>query len=804
MQMRRVALIWLLLMGWVLPVLGQEEPPPSPTPVSDGSPAPMHTPFPLDEIATQLESTEVALQEIRLRIEKTGVVQKVEQELLDFSQKLDVRVPEVVLKLAQGPSLNELRDLDAEWSDLSKAVAGWKLSLATRGTEVGVDRLTQLRDSWLATSNVPGSAELPIELRDKIQSTIEELEKNRAQAASIRDGIQVLLTRINQIEGRVDNVKVALTQSRESRVQQLLLHDSAPLWKLDFGQLALRSLPYDTLLSLRNQLQEVATYFGKFGERILLHAMTFALLVLGLRGTRQRVKPWTEKEPILRRPFEVFATPVATGLLLSMFFTPWFYPQPPAMLTALLGTTALVPACIVLRRLLERKYHLVLYGLVFLFLVDQLRALTAPQILLTRLIFTVEIGLSFLYLLWQVRFAPVPEVWHQRLRVVAVGFFGFSFGVVNLGFVSLGYLVGDAALHSAYLAMLLFCLVRILDGLVIVTLRSRPFSLLASVRNYRPRYRKYITRAVRVLAVFLWFWNTLEFLAIRTAVLQGFQKLTTSGVHIGAVSITLGGIVGLFLALWLPYQLSRFVRFALEEDVYTRLSLTRGATYTLSTMIHYVLLVAGALFGLAAVGIDMTRFTIVAGALSVGIGFGLQNIVNNFVSGLILLFERPVEVGHVVEVSGQVGTLQRIGLRASVLRTADGSEVIVPNGELLSTKVTNWTLSDQRRLLRIPVGVAYGTPPQKVSELLLGIAQSHPKILADPEPSVLFQNLGESSLDFEVRAWTEDFDRWVIIRSELVTSIYQALEEAKISIPFPHRTLQIENWPVPGPSESQE
>jgi len=187
----------------------------------------------------------------------------------------------------------------------------------------------------------------------------------------------------------------------------------------------------------------------------------------------------------------------------------------------------------------------------------------------------------------------------------------------------------------------------------------------------------------------------------------------------------------------------------------------------------------------------MDRVTIMLGAFGVGIGFGLQNIVNNFVSGLILLFERPIHIGDAVQVGTLWGEVRRIGIRASVVRTFDGAEVIVPNGQLISEQVTNWTLSDRTRRLTIPIGVEYGTDPEQVLEILRSLAVEHPDVLEKPAPLVLFIEHGDSSLNFELRAWTRDFDRGLTVRSELTGAINRALAEAGITIPFPQRDLHV-------------
>jgi small-conductance mechanosensitive channel len=165
-------------------------------------------------------------------------------------------------------------------------------------------------------------------------------------------------------------------------------------------------------------------------------------------------------------------------------------------------------------------------------------------------------------------------------------------------------------------------------------------------------------------------------------------------------------------------------------------------------------------------------------------------VVNNFVSGLILIFERPVQVGDVVDVGGVQGRVKAIGIRASTVRTWSGAEVIVPNGDLISQQVTNWTLSDRLRRMEIAIGVKYGTDPQRVIDLLTEMARQHPDVISDPEAYVIFKGFGESSLDFEVRAWTAS-NSWWTVKSDLAVAVNTVLKEADIEIPFPQRDLHL-------------
>ena len=264
-------------------------------------------------------------------------------------------------------------------------------------------------------------------------------------------------------------------------------------------------------------------------------------------------------------------------------------------------------------------------------------------------------------------------------------------------------------------------------------------------------------------------------------------------ITVGTVAMSAGDILALLFALVVAVYVARFVRFTLDEDIFPRLPIATGAAAAASRLIYYALVAGGILFALAAAGVELTKLTLVISALGVGIGFGLQGIVNNFVSGLVLAFERPFQVGDIIAVGTLTGRVREIGLRASRVRTFDGAEVIVPNADLIAGNVVNWTLSDRMRRLDLKVGVAYGTDPGRVREILRKVAEDSEAVSSDPEPAALFDGFGDSSLDFTLRAWIPEAGDWPQISSDLNEAIHAALDEAGIVIPFPQRTLHIRN-----------
>ena len=267
------------------------------------------------------------------------------------------------------------------------------------------------------------------------------------------------------------------------------------------------------------------------------------------------------------------------------------------------------------------------------------------------------------------------------------------------------------------------------------------------------------------------------------------------GFRIGRINIALVDIAIAIAVVAVLVVATRFVQRTLAERVLPQTRLDVGIRESIRQATGYIGIVIAAIAGIAALGLDLSNFALIAGALTVGIGFGLQNVVNNFVSGLILLIERPVKVGDWIVVGDQQGYVKQIRVRAAEIQTFDRASVFVPNSELISGMVTNWTHADRMGRVVIPVGVAYGSDIELVRSLLLEIANGHPQVLADPAPAAPFRGFGDSSLDFEPRCFLEDVEKTISVTSDLCIAIDQAFREANIEIPFPQQDVYVKQMP---------
>jgi small-conductance mechanosensitive channel len=276
--------------------------------------------------------------------------------------------------------------------------------------------------------------------------------------------------------------------------------------------------------------------------------------------------------------------------------------------------------------------------------------------------------------------------------------------------------------------------------------------------------------------------------------LLGNLRAAFFGFQVGGITISLATVavaIGLF---FIGYFITRAIQNWLDTRYLPQTTLDPGLRNSIRTIFGYIGIMVAAGFALSQLGLSLDKITIVAGALSVGIGFGLQSIVSNFVSGLILLWERPIRVGDWVVVGDEQGTVKRINVRSTEIQTFDRASLIVPNSEFITGRVKNWVHSDRTARIIIPVNVEYEAEPEKVEAVLLEAALAHREVLSEPKPIVIFKNLGESGLDFELRCFA-DVDAMLTTRSELLFDIFRRLKAANLNVPYPTRRLEISNLP---------
>ena len=264
--------------------------------------------------------------------------------------------------------------------------------------------------------------------------------------------------------------------------------------------------------------------------------------------------------------------------------------------------------------------------------------------------------------------------------------------------------------------------------------------------------------------------------------------------QVGSTELTLWSVVYFLILVFLLFYLTAKIKKWVVYKVLAKSKIDLGVRIAVGTILRYVVLVIGFIIVLQTIGLDLSAVTVLAGALGVGIGFGLQNITNNFVSGIIILFERPIKVGDRIEVGDVSGDVISISMRSTTIVTNDNISIIVPNSDFISSKVINWSHNDRNIRFNISVGVSYNEDPEKIKKILLEVAEENDGILKNPKPDVLFHEYADSALVFILRVWTGEYiNKPDVLKSQILYSTFKKFKEHNVEIPFPQRDLHIKN-----------
>ena len=745
----------------------------------------------LANVVAQGLTDSATLQQIQAAVASDQTTTQVQHDTPVFAQEIDQQVSTNAKLLASNPTLAMLRSAQDSWQDLSDRLEDSKLVVTKRISQLdeNVASLKTMAQTWQATRVLAQTSAAPPALLSRIDAVMAAVSQTTKAVTDLRARILSAQVNLVEQEPRIKAGLAAIQHARADQAKLLFVRDNVPVWSMFTPLTGPQAAPNRNFL-FSSQYAELRLYVAQKFSTLIIHLIVFILLALALFFVRRAVQSRAKNDPAVQQAGQVFEIPMAMAALLALLLSGWLYPQAPSLFWALLGAAALIPAVLILRRLIEPALFPVLYALVVAYFVDQLRPVAAAQPVVGRSLFLFEMLAAIAFLAWLLRSrrlstgqAPLLERVVRAYAWLALVIFTGTALAQMLGYTHLSYLTGNGMLESSYLAVIFYAAVRIVDGLVSGLLKMPPFSLLSMVRNHDALIAAYISIVVRAIAFLFWLFLALDLFSVGQPLWNRARRLLTYADPQGQLHPAFAGRVALFaLTIWAMFLVSRFIRFVLKEEVYPNLRLAPGVPYAVSTMVHYVVLIVGCLFALNALGIDLSKYSVLAGALGVGLGFGLQNIMNNFVSGIILLFERPIKVGDVIQVDTAVGTVESIGIRASVIRITNGSEIIMPNGNLISNQVINWTFSNRQRVIDIAVAVAPKSDPQQVIELLITIAKAHPLVLKEPVPTALFTSFTAAALNFELHAWTNNHEAWTQIRSDLSLAITSALTRENIAM----------------------
>jgi len=744
-----------------------------------------------DVVAADLRRIEALLQPIADSARIDAALSDREAAIVRLRGQLDGVNPDRI-------STRRLRDLRLPWLELRAELGGWAADVRDR---FGVfqeerERLRDERRRWEVTAERADVEEMAPELLRRIDNLLgrvrdaeQRVRERRNQVGAVADRISTSQEAVAESLDRIDGLA-------ESKRAALLERRDAPLWRV-FARPDDLPVAEEAAYAGEDWTETLIAYLDLRRDRLVFLLLIYSALLAIAFGLRRQSREWPAEDPVMEKARDLAARPFSLALAFSVGISLLLLQNLAGSAADLLLLLAVIPfirlGSVVFKSVLRRD----LYAVAALTILVRIAAVGPDGSPLTRFLLLLA---TIMALVGTVSVALRARRSSERLRgwrqaesaaaSVAAFLLGAALIANVLGWLALSRLLTKATVLSLFGAFGWAIVVGATAALVPVLIDGGLGRVLPSLRRNRAVVTRTTVTAVTVLALVLWARSTLVGFQIWDPLAEYFTNLAGGTLSIGGLTLSLGGLLGAVLILVVTRLVARLVSFFLREEVVPRFRGPRGAGHSMVTLVSYAVYGIGIALAASAAGLSGTQVTVVVGALGVGIGFGLQNIVSNFISGLILIFERPIKVGDVVQTTQHWGTVRRIGIRASVIRSFDGAEIMVPNTELIAKEVINWTRSDDVRRIEVLVGVAYGTEPEEVLEILLRVAGEHPLTLEDPAPQAQMLRFGESSLDFRLRCWVRMED-WVSVASDLHVSINRELKTAGITIPFPQRDLHV-------------
>ncbi len=758
--------------------------------------------IPLVEINDRVEKTRQVILDKSIDLQLSSQIMRIDSLLNVKNKFLAIEAKEFREYNPYNLSKFFLENTYRAWEGYLEQLISWKNEVNSKLSRAqnNISDLGFIKREWELTLNFTKEANEPIEIQERIEDIMFDVDSLLNAFQAKNKTLILLETKITDAMSFSNKIIENVGQLQEHLRDSLLIARTPPLWKIELsgGNIS----HFDDRVS--KFWYENAKIFKNYFHSLNLTLYLIVLLVILFALFQLRRKyfklGFDESEPgfvSVRRIMINNYYP--TIIIIAMFLYSLMFPYNPLALNSLMGLIVLVCMQYILSDFTGPDGRRMIWLLAGLLVLNQLEIIMWYFSDLARLYIVLEtsavLAVSLLLINNKDRRRLMKESAFMR-NAVRLGYLVFILAVIaffanTFGYLDLAVLLLKVGIQSSVYIVMAYGLSKILKALIISVIAIVRGAGNRALLKYLDKFELRVISLIDIFVVLYLIKGILSVLEVYRPVLIWIEKLLSDEWVIGeTLKISLGGILMLILILAITLIISKIIKIIIEDEIAPHSKLPKGVPFAISVTIRYFLVVLGFIMALSAAGIDLGSFGLMAGALGIGIGFGLQNIVNNFFSGLIMVYERPVQVGDTIEVETLMGEVKSIGIRSSKVKTYDGAEVIVPNGNLISNQLINWTLSDNRRRLEVKVGVEYGADPNIVLELLKKVALGHENVLKEPEPLALFEDFGDSSLNFRLLFWVH-FNKGFTTKSDISIGIYNILKENDITIPFPQVDLNV-------------
>ncbi len=738
----------------------------------------------------------------RSRMASDERINEIDSIFLVFAQMLEDERAEYADFRKVTPNRQKLDNMIFKWSGYSDRLSGWQRTLNRfqSRNSIGLKTLEQDLQSWTLTASTVAQEGIPISVTESINKSIDELTTVITDIKDQNNFILTVETRIVEEKDEITQLVNDLENWIQSGELKMFNRRHEPIWQTSFKRTDAEKARSGEN-SFMEKVRVIPDYFITYENDLNVYALWILLIIALVFYLRRRLKELdvSDKNRRVQRMKEIITkNAIATVSFLILLAIIIFLINLPQTLAELLAVGLLTSAMLLFKPYAYREFKWLIFFVMVAFVMEQVKSyfwFTSANYRLYMLAqSTFALAVIAYYMMQRDKvkelvMGPIGKTIYQTIPLLiviyTVGIIANILGYTNLSDLMLK--IGTmGAVITVYTSGILIVFGGILAAAIILYFESKEsFDV-----SYREFLQKKAQFAVGVFAVSFWVIFFLLSADLYRPLMKSLELWLSEPWEFGKMSVTPQNILSFIAVLVVTFVITRFIATIIQGGVMRPLKLSRGIPSAISLVIRYFIIVFGVVLSMGALGVDLSGFSLMAGALGVGIGFGLQGIISNFVAGIILTFERPVLPGDTVEIGTVMGIVDRIGVRSSVVRTFDGADVVVPNNNLLNNELTNWTQSDVKKRIEIKIGVAYGTDPNIVLEILKDIALGYKYAQKEPAPMPLFDEFGDSSLNFRLLFWVP-VEFVLSAKSDVSIEVYNRFEEAGIKIPFPQRDINI-------------
>jgi len=761
--------------------------------------------IPIGEVTSRANQDYFLIEKIKANLLAQPAISSIDSVLPSFIDSLKVlRKDSIYQKLADLPP-RTLQGLAQEWGIYLKKFDSWNSTISIRIASIEEENsnLHKIITVWENTEKASKKEKIPKVVLESMELLLDKCDTvNQVISAKYEHLLEVQ----TEISNKQIDIKelIELLRETENKIRNnIFVMDSPPIWDIKPSNIDSTNVISKFSGTINVFVRSNYAFVIENISRFVFHLFLFLILsgiIWYTKSWNLKNKIFNEKEKSLKASVYFFSKPFSAGLLLSLFLSIIIYPVYTVSFAEFIKLLLIIPIMRLAPGFFDKttiKWIAVLAVTYFLLI---LYKNSVSFLLLQRLILLFVTLIYVIGIIWWLWAGKI--FYKQNYRSLSRTLLKFALLVLFLlvisiianivGYVLLASKLSVGLIESLYILTATYMSVRVMDGIMIVFVRKKQATASEFLKTYAEQLEVKAQKLIRIVAFIIWLRASLNSFGILDQVKEYFSELLEYTWEIGQVTVSLNHIFDFFLILIITFVFSRWIGIILGLEIFPRLKLPRGIPGAITTVIKYFIVGLGIFLAISTLGFDMNKLSLMAGALGVGIGFGLQNIIANFISGLILTFERPVQIGDSIETGVVSGNVKRIGVRSSIIQAFDGSEVIVPNASLISDNVTNWTLSDTERRIKLPVKVAFGADPHEVIKILVNVANKNEEVLTYPEPFATFNGFGDYFLDFTLFYWISQ--NILNVQSDIALGVHDAIKAQGINTPIPQRDLNLRGF----------